>query len=250
MSADALSTSIDLPKITIIYDNKKTVDTLTEGFGFSCLIEWNNRKILFDTGGKGEAFFSNVQKLGINLETITHAIFSHKHWDHTAAFKDALALLKNSPVLYLPDEFDSSLEAQIPKNMAIHKVKECEEIDQNIFSLVLSGSYWLTTVQEQAIVLRTTKGLVILTGCAHPGIDNIARAALSKIGGEIHLIIGGFHLAHSWKRTCENVVEAIRKLGVEKVAPCHCAGERAESIFSNSYGQDFIETGVGSVIQI
>ena len=63
-------------KFTIIYENNKDNLALQEGFGFSCLIEWNNTKILFDTGGNQIAFFSNIKKLNIDLKNITHIISS------------------------------------------------------------------------------------------------------------------------------------------------------------------------------
>ena len=189
-------------------------------------------------------------KLGIDLKSITHAVFSHRHWDHTAGFGETLGALKDGVSLYLPSRFDASLERKIPKHVVTHKVADLEEIDRDVFSLVLTGPYWLTTIQEQALVLRTSKGLVVLTGCAHPGIDRIARAALDRIGERIHLVLGGFHLYRSWRSTCDAVVRAIRGKEVEKVAPCHCAGELAISCFAEAYGTDFISTKTGTVIKI
>jgi len=90
----------------------------------------------------------------------------------------------------------------------------------------------------------------VLTGCAHPGIDKIARSAQKHLGEKIHVILGGFHLCHSLKYTCVKMVELIRELKVEKVAPCHCAGETAIKLFQREYGNNFIQTGTGTVIQI
>jgi len=66
--------------ITIVYDNRTMDSSLKGGFGFSCVINFGHKKILFDTGGDKEAFFTNMEKLGIDLKTISHAVFSHKHW--------------------------------------------------------------------------------------------------------------------------------------------------------------------------
>lgn len=244
------SSSASLPKITVIYDNRKSDERLREGFGFSCLIEWGDRKVLFDTGGKKDAFTANLETLGIDLKSITHVAFSHLHWDHTAGFGDVLKSLSDRASLYLPAEFDTKLEASIPKSTSVHRVSEFKEISENIYSLVLRGPYWFWTIQEQALILRTSKGLVILTGCAHPGIQHITEEALRRLGGRVHLVLGGFHLYRSWRSTCEGVVRALQTLGVEKVAPCHCAGDLAIGVFSESYRDSFIRTGTGSVIQI
>lgn len=192
-----------------------------------------------------------MEKLGIDFKTISHAVFSHKHWDHTTAFGKILSKLRDKTPLYLPSDFDQKLETEIPPHITVHKIAEFTEIDQDIFSLVLRGRYCcFKIVQEQALILRTSKGLIVLTGCAHPGIDKIARSAQKHLGEKIHLILGGFHLCHSLKYTCVKMVKAIRELKVEKVAPCHCAGETAIKLFQREYGNNFIPTGTGTVIQI
>lgn len=237
--------------ITIVYDNRTIDQSLKGGFGFSCVVDYGSRKILFDTGGSEEAFFANIDKLGIDLKAVTHAVFSHKHWDHTAAFGEILGKLRDKTPLYLPSDFDEKLEAAIPMHIAVHRIAEFEEIAPDVFSLVLRGRYCLIkTVQEQALVLRTPKGLVVLTGCAHPGIDRIARIAQERVGEKIYLVLGGFHLCHSWECTCAKMVRKIRALKVEKIAPCHCAGETAIKLFQREYGDDFISIGTGTVIQI
>jgi 7,8-dihydropterin-6-yl-methyl-4-(beta-D-ribofuranosyl)aminobenzene 5'-phosphate synthase len=68
----------------VIYDNCKENKELQEGWGFSALIEIADRKILFDTGNDRNAFFFNIEKMGIDLKQITDVVFSHKHDDHIA----------------------------------------------------------------------------------------------------------------------------------------------------------------------
>lgn len=232
--------------ITIVYDNRTINRSLKRGFGFSCVINFGHRKILFDTGGDKEAFFTNMKKLGIDLKTISHVVFSHKHWDHTTGFSEILGRLRDHSFLYLPSDFNQKLEAEIPPHITVHKITKFEEIDHNIFSLVLRGRYCcIKMVQEQALVLRIPKGLIVLTGCAHPGIDRIARNAQEHLGEKIYLVLGGFHLCHSFKCTCAKMVKAIRELKVEKVAPCHCTGESAIKLFQREYGDNFIPIGSG-----
>jgi 7,8-dihydropterin-6-yl-methyl-4-(beta-D-ribofuranosyl)aminobenzene 5'-phosphate synthase len=253
MSSKADSVTLSLqesgPKITILYDNRKGNTRLKEGFGFSCFIEWRGRNILFDTGGKVDAFFSNIKALDLPLSQTTSVVFSHHHWDHTAAIDQVLKQVPAKTTVYIPNPFSRSLEKRIPSQIQIKKVAHVEEIDSEVYTLVLTGGYWLSSITEQMLLLKTPKGVVIITGCAHPGIVKIVEEA-KKLLGDIHMVIGGFHLHHSWCCTSAKVVRQFKRLGVEKVAPCHCAGDTAIRQFEGAYGEDFIRIGTGSVIQI
>ena len=174
--------------IKILYDNQKENPKMQEGWGFSCLIEINNRKILFDTGADKSAFFANLQYLGINLENITDIVFSHKHSDHVAGWQDILSLMKKNVRLFLPKGFptpppSSSIEA--------HYVSDFIQLDAHVYSLVLKGGFRL---YEQALILRSNRGLVVITGCAHPGIIPLLETTKNRLDEPIHLVIGGFHL--------------------------------------------------------
>ena len=237
------------PKITILYDNRKDNTTLKEGFGFSCFIEWQGRNILFDTGGKGDAFFSNIKTLKIPLSQITSVVFSHHHWDHTAAIDQVLKQIAVGTTVYIPNPFSLSLEKKIPSQIQIKKVAYLEKIDDEVYTLVLSGGYWLGSITEQILLLKTQKGVVIITGCAHPGIVKIVDKA-KELLGPIYMVIGGFHLHHSWCCTSAKVVRQFQQRGIKKVAPCHCAGDKAIRQFKDAYDKDFIRIGTGSVIQI
>jgi len=122
-------------KFSLIYDNRNhEEEKLKGGWGFSCFIEWKDRKILFDTGGESEAFFSNCEKLKIPFELITHLIFSHQHWDHTAGFKEVLNRLGQQTAVYLPKSFSNKLLKQT------QRVNEFKIIDS--FFKIDEGIYW------------------------------------------------------------------------------------------------------------
>ncbi|OGI76390.1 hypothetical protein A3C57_01285 [Candidatus Nomurabacteria bacterium RIFCSPHIGHO2_02_FULL_33_12] len=237
-------------KFTIIYENNKDNLALQEGFGFSCLIEWNNTKILFDTGGNQIAFFSNIKKLNIDLKNITHIIFSHKHNDHTAGFEEVLNNVSN-PQIYLPHDFPNSLLKQIPSNLNTKIVNLFTEIDKNIYSLPLIGKYLGIVIHEQSLIFDTAKGIIILTGCAHPGVANILKVVKKKFPTKkIHLVIGGFHLFQSWRFTSAKVIRQFQEIGVEKVAPCHCTGKVALQQFEKHFKENFIKIGTGTSFEI
>ncbi|MDO9575327.1 MAG: MBL fold metallo-hydrolase, partial [bacterium] len=89
-------------KITIIYDNEVWEKGLTSDWGFSALVEVNNRKILFDTGANGAILLSNMEKLGIDPTSFSEVIISHYHWDHTGGLSDLLTRNRNIKVYSLP----------------------------------------------------------------------------------------------------------------------------------------------------
>jgi 7,8-dihydropterin-6-yl-methyl-4-(beta-D-ribofuranosyl)aminobenzene 5'-phosphate synthase len=72
-----------------------------------------------------------------------------------------------------------------------------------------------------------------------------------QIGGNgIYLALGGFHLSVASSRAVKGIIAEFRRLGVQKVAPCHCTGNRAMEMFAAEYGDDFFEIGVGKVFEI
>ncbi len=108
--------------------------TFREGWGFSALIETGSRKILFDTGNDKEAFFSNVEKMGIDLSKITDIVFSHKHDDHITGCEEVLEKLPDHCNVYFRKGYPSK---KVPKSLQIHKVKDFVEIDKNVYSMAL-----------------------------------------------------------------------------------------------------------------
>ena len=85
----------------------------------------------------------------------------------------------------------------------------------------------------------------MITGCAHPGVDKLVYAARKVTGGDVHLVLGGFHLGSASTSKVRRTISALREMGVEKVAPSHCMGEGATAEFAASYGADFIRCGAG-----
>ena len=230
--------------IKIIYDNCKENAELQEGWGFAAYVEIDNRRILFDIGNDREAFFSNSAKMGIDLQEITDVIFSHKHADHIAGCEEILKQLPENTRLFLPKGFPLR---KVPKNLQMQIVSNFAEIEENIFSMALKCGFFL---YEQSLILQTEKGLVILTGCAHPGIVNILEKAQEKFNRPIYLILGGFHLFRKNCHFIDDVVNKFQSLQVKQVAPCHCSGELTIKKFQETYLQDFHKIGTGSVLII
>jgi 7,8-dihydropterin-6-yl-methyl-4-(beta-D-ribofuranosyl)aminobenzene 5'-phosphate synthase len=126
------------------------------------------------------------------------------------------------------------------------EVQAATKIDTQIYS---SGDIEGKT-REQAIFIQTGKGLIIVTGCAHPGIVTIIRKAKEFLQDDILLVLGGFHLLKDDQRALERAVSDFRALGVRNIAPTHCSGDPARQVFQEAYGANFIQVGVGKVVTL
>jgi len=105
-------------------------------------------------------------------------------------------------------------------------------------------------IVEQSLAVTTEQGLVVVTGCAHPGIVEVVRRARQMGGDEVCLVLGGFHLASASEGRIAAILASFRELGVRRVAPCHCTGKGAMRMFAAEYGEDFIKAGVGLILDV
>lgn len=231
--------------VTIVYDNNEYDERLKTAWGFSCLVERGDLTLLFDTGGDAPTLLSNMATLGLDLAKIDIVVLSHIHGDHVGGLEGILAVNEDTTI-YLPHYFPHRFKDEVTAHARVVEVHEPMEIAEGIYTTGEIG----TGIIEQSLVLVTGRGLVVITGCAHPGVVNIVAKAKEITGEEVYLVIGGFHLGGASQAAIEGIVEDFRELGVQKVAPCHCSGDLARSISEREYGEDFIQTGVGSKLEV
>jgi len=208
-------------KLTIIYDNTAWDKNLVCDWGFSCIIEANGRKILFDTGAKGDILLNNMKRIGSDPSDIDGVFISHDHWDHIGGLSDFLK--KNQTKVYVPES------CKIKGDAIIH-VSDEFEIYGDIYSTgELKGI-------EQSIVIREKNNLAVIAGCSHPGVKNI----LDKAGrfGSVRTLIGGLHGFNDF--------EVI--FNIKNVCPVHCTQHIPE--IKRLFPDKYIEGGAGRVIEI
>ena len=231
--------------ITITYDNFPYTERLSTAWGFSSLIRGGQKTILFDTGGNGSILLANMKELDINPEEIDVIILSHIHGDHVGGLERFLERNKKVSV-YLPRSFPRGFT----ENLRISGIKIVEVHDA---ARICGGVY--TTgelgegIKEQSLIVHTTRGIIVITGCAHPGIVGILKRAKDLIKDDILLVMGGFHLGGSSKKDLEKIILSFRELGVKYVGPCHCSGDLARQMFKEEYGNNYIHLGVGRRIE-
>jgi 7,8-dihydropterin-6-yl-methyl-4-(beta-D-ribofuranosyl)aminobenzene 5'-phosphate synthase len=233
-------------EILIAYDNYFCRSDLETGWGFSCLIRGTEKTVLFDTGGSGTLLMRNMKKMGISPEEVDAVVLSHIHGDHTGGLQ-AFLERKGQVTVYVPASFpDRFKEAVRSYGADVVSVSDAAPICRDVFSTGEMGRFTL----EQSLVLRSEAGLIVSTGCAHPGIVNIIEKAKAMIKEEVLLAMGGFHLMGMGMADMEKIFESFQDLGVRYVGPCHCTGEAQIKAFERAYGEHFLKLGVGKVIRI
>ena len=73
-------------------------------WGFSALVHYNGKTILFDTGNSADKFEHNVKALGVDLNQVDIAVLSHRHYDHISGF-DYMLKVKPTVKAYLPADY-------------------------------------------------------------------------------------------------------------------------------------------------
>ena len=235
----------DIMMITVVYDNNPYDPRLQTAWGFGCLVEIGEKTILFDTGGDGVTLLRNVVTLEIEPTSIDTIVLSHVHADHTGGLTSLFAMGVR-PTVYVPCSFPSDFKSRVWAYAELVEVQQVVNIANGIFSTGEMG----TGIVEQALVLSMTEGLAVVTGCAHPGISEIVRRAEEIGGDKIYLLLGGFHLGGANEERIKEIITDFQRLGVRKIAPCHCTGDKAIALLYEAYGEDFIQNGAGQVIEI
>jgi 7,8-dihydropterin-6-yl-methyl-4-(beta-D-ribofuranosyl)aminobenzene 5'-phosphate synthase len=96
----------------------------------------------------------------------------------------------------------------------------------------------------------TREGLIVITGCAHPNVADMAEQAQAYLGKNIYLLMGGFHLGGRSDAEIRAIIQRLKALGIRKVAPSHCTGDNAIRMFRDEWTGDFIEGGLGAIIEV
>lgn len=233
-------------QIRVLYDNYVFDKACGADWGFACLVTGTEKTILFDTGGKGDLLLANFEKMKVRPNDVQLVVISHNHGDHTGGLLPFLAKNRNVAVFLpasTPEPFVKKVAAQAA---SVSVVTKPVEICKGVFVLGPTGDQ----IIEQALILDTEKGLVLVVGCSHPGIDAMAKKAKEEWKRNVFMILGGTHLLRHSEEDLQKVINHLKELGIQKMGATHCSGDKPMAKLKQAFGDGFIKMGVGRVIVV
>jgi len=272
--------------ITTMSENTAVGGVLAE-WGLSILVETEVVNVLLDTG-RSISVGHNADILGVALGKIDKIVLSHGHRDHTGGLRQVLRKIrKKVDVIAHPDiwaakysrrqdqedryvgipfqrqeleslgaRFDLTTKpVKITDNIMttgeVPMVTDFEEVDSNLFVREDTGFKPDELLDDQALVINTKQGLVVILGCAHRGIINTLYHAQQLTSTKhIHMVLGGCHLINATEERIWLTITALRELGVQRIGVSHCTGLPAAAIMAQEFGDSFFLNNTSTRIDL
>src|SRR6267154_3494517 len=269
------------PSVTVLYDAVGKDSMMTRDWGYAALVEISGKRILFDTGDDPEILAKNAKAKGVDLTKLDFVVLSHRHSDHVGGFS-FLQSVNPKVKIYAPKENfgvfgsdlpstfyrkDDSLPAEMryyggtpPETMKfgtvfpganIQLIDKTTEVTPGITLIALiSDAPGTKELKELSLAINTPDGMVLVVGCAHPGIEAIVAEA-ARINPHIHFIAGGFHLVVAQDPAIAKVVTALRDTyKADYIAPGHCTGEPTFAFLQKAFGDRYLYAGLGTTLAV
>ena len=234
-------------EIRVIYDNTSARADMTEHWGYAAVVTFKGRRVLFDSGARPPLFMENLKKAGVDPATIESAVISHDHADHRSGIHLLYPQNRSMTVYYLDKFVPQAFADAEAVHMKPLRVTGPREIVPGVFTTgIVEGQ-----PPEQSLAIETSKGIVMLTGCSHPGVVRMVEAVERQRGKDrIRLLLGGFHLFQMDADQVAPIISRLQLLRVGSVIPAHCSGDLAKQMFQKAFGKDYDTAGAGKVITL
>ena len=277
-------------RITVLCENTVHGLGLLGEHGFSAFIEIPGQNILFDTG-QGFTLIQNSLRLKKDLRQVSKVVLSHGHVDHAGGLLAFLGMKGPCPIAAHPDIFierfrfmpapggeEKPISIGMPwprtylttRGAMFEWHREFSEVAPNVFvtgevprktlfelgdpKLVVSSSgAWVPDpfLDDFSMVLKTSRGLVIVLGCAHAGIVNILNHAVNRTGEKrIYAVLGGTHLGLSAEPQFDPTIQALKEFDIRMLAVSHCTGQGPIARLTSEFGDRFSFGRVGFALEV
>jgi len=236
----------DKVEIIVLVDNN-AADGLIKTHGLSIIVRGKSKTILFDTGPDPKILKYNADKLNVDLEKIDAVVLSHEHGDHTRGLSLISSFRREIPV-FIPQHAKIYLSNEIRRiGLFPYPISETTKIGDGVFIVgELYGPPW-----EQGLMVGiSNEDGILIVGCSHPGIENIAAKTFRDTGIRPRIIIGGFHLLGTSRSKLREIINALIKIGAKKILPLHCSGGNIHRLLKEEYSEYYEYAYAGFSLEI
>ena len=270
-------------RITVLAENTTRRADLLAEHGLALWIEADGHRILFDTG-QGKVLRHNARELKVPLDTAEMVVISHGHFDHTGGLKNVLDSNQQVAVCLHPAALEPKYARKktpphrnigIPGSVGqdlggrarrlvwtrgptkcIDGVYVTGQIRRRNPLEDTGGPFYRDPsctdpdplLDDQALYIETSAGLVVVFGCAHAGVVNTLDYIAELTGQRrFHAVLGGMHLLQATQQRLEATAIALERYSVERVGTAHCTGMRAASYLWGQLPDRCFECSAGSV---
>jgi 7,8-dihydropterin-6-yl-methyl-4-(beta-D-ribofuranosyl)aminobenzene 5'-phosphate synthase len=252
----------------------------------------HEHRFLFDAGASPDGVTENMRRLGIDPGSIEAIVCSHGHFDHTTGIDGLIRVVgrANLPVLIHPHFWRRrrlALPGREPMEIPTTSRRALAEAGFDVIeeqqpsflfdrSVLITGEVpritgyepgfppqqaWIgggwqpdpLVLDDQALIVNVAgQGLVVITGCGHAGVVNIARYAQRLTGGEpLYALLGGFHLSGPlFEPLIPRVLDDLAAMNPGVLVPAHCTGWRAQHAMSARFPAAFVPNTVGTSFRL
>ncbi len=277
-----MSVTTETLRITTLVENTAGRPGLLAEHGFALWLELGPHRVLFDTGA-GEALFANAERLGIDLAAAEAIFLSHGHYDHTGGLGQMLQIAPHATVFAHPDAFVPkfacmkdgtsraigmpSLNEEMVRAQAGKLVLERGPLEitpgltgtgevPRVTTFEDTGGPFFADpgcmqpdplTDDQSLFFESSKGTVVILGCAHSGVINTLMYIRELTDGRpIHAVLGGMHLGAASPERMEETIRALGEFDVECLAPAHCTGMAASVALWNAFPEKCFPCAAGT----
>jgi 7,8-dihydropterin-6-yl-methyl-4-(beta-D-ribofuranosyl)aminobenzene 5'-phosphate synthase len=269
--------------VTTLVENTASDPGLLAEHGLSFWIEYGDKRILFDTG-QSDLLIHNAKALNINLAQADAIVLSHGHYDHTGGLSTVLGIASKARIYLHPAAIEPKFSRSSLKTHPIgmpdsakQAIRNREivrtELPRQVFGGIgitgqvprlnnfedVGGPFFVDEscqepdqlLDDQALFIESSKGLVLVFGCAHAGVVNtLHRIADLSQKNHFYAVMGGMHLLNASLERIERTVTVLREYNLQRMGPAHCTGSKAVERLKSVFPEQHFECSVGTRIHL